>query len=106
MSKKEYQAVVEACTNLATVASIQNKLNKIAIKTEDNQLKSLLAVAIAHLERAHLNATQKQRTQKTAFPRTKEPAKSLLIYCYSVIKSQEPQWQIIARKNGWVAPDK
>lgn len=106
MSKKEYQSAIEACTSLATMSSIQNKLNKLAIKTEDARLKRLLGVTIRYLEQAHRNALPKQRSQKTAFPSGREPAKSLVAYCQAAINSQAPQWMIIARQHGWKPADK
>ena len=102
MDKKDYRTAIEACTSLATISTMQNKLNKLMVSTEDARLKSLLNTVIIYLNLAHMAATANKKTSiKTKVLPQEEPYKSLLQYCEQSLKSVKPQWQIIAEQNGW-----
>lgn len=102
MDKKDYQTAIEACTSLATISTIQNKLNKLMVTTEDSQLKSLLNAVVINLNLAHMAITANKKTSiKTKVMPQEEPYKSLLQYCEQALKSVKPQWQLIAEQNGW-----
>jgi hypothetical protein len=64
MKKTEYQQVIEACSSLATIDSMQRKLNKIHSTTEDSRLKALLGVAIAKLNAAYQAAVSQKSAGK------------------------------------------
>lgn len=99
---KEYQKVIEACTGLATVSSIQNKLNSIASSTEDAVLKRLLATAIGHLEQTYRAAlSRKIHNQKSNASLQVSPFKELAAYCKDRISEKKPQWQVLAERHNW-----
>jgi hypothetical protein len=99
----EYNKVIEACTSLATIASIQNKLNRIYISTEDNQLQSLLKPALVNLVTVQREAvSRKVSSHKSQCNLGNSPFKELAIYCKKTLASSKPQWQVLAERNGWV----
>ncbi len=96
MDKKQYQTVIEACTSLALVATIQNKLNKVYVATEDTKLKQLLKPAIDELKKLYLSSIVGGTASGIAsnmalLDPTEETYKSLIDYCTQRIESAIPQ---------------
>ncbi len=100
---KEYRQVIEACTSIAPLTQVQNKLNKVFVATEDPSLKKLLAPVLAKLNEAFRNSSG-AASRKIKPNLLVEPYKSLHYYCAYCVQQAKPQWQIIAEKHGWVAP--
>ncbi len=97
MSLKEYQIVNEICSNVTTLNSKHNKLNKIFNSTEDMELKNLLRLALVFIHRIYSSV----KDRKVKLYTDKSPIKELKEYCDIRISSEIPQWQILAIKNGW-----
>jgi hypothetical protein len=98
----EYSKVIEACTSLATIASIQNKLNKIFISTDDSTLHSFQKPVLDNLVQAQRTAASRKISgQKVQCNLSQPPFKALADYCKVCVLSKKPQWQIIAEQHGW-----
>jgi hypothetical protein len=96
---KEYAKVLEILLDISTSKQKINRLTKIWSLTEDDDLKELIAITNRHIEpRAHRKNTESVEH----IIREEDPKFSQIInYCHACIKSEKPQWQIIAERNGW-----
>ena len=101
--KKDYQSVLGALVDYGTLASIINKLNKVLIATEDNDLRTLIQPLVAHLENGLRDLPNNKKSVRVSLRQQlkKEPYKSVVEYCQKCIDSTTPQWQIIAERHGW-----
>lgn len=98
-TNKVYQSVVEACTIDANITTIRNIFNKVFIVTGDAALKQRLKPVIGIIDKAR--EAGKSVPKKTRIDVAREPFKSLYDYSQKCLRSQKPQWQIIAEQHGW-----
>lgn len=95
--KKEYQDVIEALSSVAKLQTTRNKLNRLRVKTEDDDLAHILQSLIRHYDSAPRNATASADLRRSPFKEANR-------YCLRVINEAKPQWQILAERNGWQPP--
>jgi len=93
--KKDFIDTIEAITTCATVISIRNKLSKVRARTEDQWLGDLLDTAIRRLDTSSSRALNSLDLAKPEYGKFHQ-------YCKTRMGSTEPQWQILAERNGWI----
>lgn len=99
--KKDYEETLVALTARGALTSIVNKVRKVALMTEDEQLRRLLAPIVNRLDEAIRN----QGKVKGQGLNLADPSfKPVMDYCNAAIASAKPQWQIIAERHGWRPP--
>lgn len=80
-------------------------LQKIRDQTEDEILGTHLRLTIRFLQIEQGKATAQQRTMhfplRSSF---REEIQTLAAYCQSRVESGVPEWQVIARREGWKPP--
>ncbi|MCP1584394.1 hypothetical protein [Pseudoxanthomonas mexicana] len=105
--KKDYLAVIETVNGIRTAAQFHERLNKIAVSTEDEQLRRVLNPVMQALRNAHNQAMlSKVAGKKFALKFQVEPFAGLVKYCTQLLASQKPTWQILAERHGWRPPGK
>ena len=87
--KKEYQDVIEALSSVAKLQTTRNKLNKVRVKTEDDDLAHILENLIRQYDSASRNVTASADLKRSPF-------KEVNLYCLRMINEAKPQWQILA----------
>jgi hypothetical protein len=98
---KHFQATLKAATIVGTFAASMKALSNIRDETEDIELQRLLDDAICHLQNA--NAVHGSGVVPSALEKHQDArAKSLIAYCRKLTKDAVADWQIMARKNGWI----
>jgi hypothetical protein len=98
---KVYKQVIETCTSITTTSNFINKLNKVHVATEDQQLKNYLAQVLWHLSDSYRYLTPAEATRPRLLGTYSEPFRSLLHYCNQCAANAKPQWQIVAEQHGW-----
>ena len=101
--KKDYQSVLGILVDYGTLPAIINKLNRVLITTEDNDLKNLIEPVVARVDKALRDLPGGKKNMRASLRQqlTVEPFKSVVEYCQRCIGSTKPQWQIIAERHGW-----
>lgn len=80
-------------------------LQKIREKTEDERLEAYLRQAIRFLQIEQGKATAQQRVMNIPLQRSsREEIRTLAAYCQRQVESGIPEWQVIARREGWRPP--
>jgi hypothetical protein len=98
---KNYEDVLKTMKECKTITAHITSLGKIRAKTEDTNLLKRLDEAIGSLQGA-LAHNQKGKSIPRSLDRATDQAlKNLIAYCEAATVSKKPEWQVIAKKNGW-----
>lgn len=101
---KHYKDTLDQLNTSATTKSHMTKLDKIKNATEDLKLKGALGKLVDVMERNYNRMDSKKRA--VSITPAKNPAlKDLITYCDSKISNQTPEWQIMAKRHGWIPPE-
>lgn len=109
---KDYREALYIVESEGTPGSKYNKLLKIMIRTEDSQLKKLVGeMAEAYKDYLKPGMTRSinsnlPRNNRESINFIKNRKTELISYINSILNMQKPQWQIIAERNGWIAPNR
>lgn len=101
--KKDYEAVLGVLVEHGTLSSFINKLNKVSIATEDDELRKAITPVVWNLEKSLQSFPNNKKSAKLTLTPSSDlpPFKTLARYCLECIQSKKPQWQIIAERHGW-----
>ena len=100
MMKNTYDKVLQSLKEIKTIASHMTALGKVLGKTEDEQLEKLLHQAARILSQAR---QAKVRTPLLSSSETAPAVAALVQYCTK--HASEPEWKVIAKREGWTPPD-
>ena len=116
--KKDYATMMRVMGAEATYASTLNKLNDIAIDTEDDKLK-VAATALASRIRSFAgqkpagkgrlltlaaNFTAPNANADLSRKQFGEGIQNIWKYCEAMAAKEQPLWQILALRAGWKPP--
>lgn len=112
--KKHYKTCLKLMSTTATGTSLANKLSDLSIDTEDPKLKPM-AKGLADLVRPKIGekdgkvnilelAHRFKFSSGNGHKERGHAIEQIKQYCDDAIKSTQPEWQIIARGQGWGPP--
>lgn len=97
-----YQETLDEIHEVKTIASHITGLGKILNTTEDPTLQQLIDRVIKMLQKIHANPSIKGKSTPQSLQAVRSTAlRALMEYCSNHTKSQKPEWQVLAEKNGW-----
>ncbi|VVT48726.1 hypothetical protein UYSO10_2473 [Kosakonia radicincitans] len=94
-----YEKVISSLREVKTAAQHLSDITKIVNQTEDEELKKLLMPVLTSLTQ---KGTLEKKEQLNFIGG--EPFDAVYHYCLPKIQAKTPEWQIIARRNGWTPP--
>ncbi|MHA7123956.1 hypothetical protein ACWV16_24965 [Achromobacter xylosoxidans] len=100
MAKSPYLKTIEVLNSAQTASAFLNSFVKIAMESEDMQLRQLLADGIKLIRPVIQNGGG---TKKNVLLHRPEWA-NLRKYCAEQVAKQTPEWQILAERAGWQPP--
>ena len=110
--KKEYTKLLVIINTIATSGNRMNKLIKLTIETQDPQLRVLGQKMVEALRtngapdslQTYISALSRQPTTTVSQLHLMKTYHWVVDDCNAAIASVEPQWQRIARAEGWTPP--
>lgn len=115
-TNKIYKDALALIMTAGTDKALQNKWLKIEMNTEDKRLKYyaeslrlLYSLKLGSLKRSRVEAYNFEGTaiwsDRQTVPLINHKKQELRAYLEPIIASEQPQWEIIARQNGWSPPN-
>jgi len=98
-----YEEVIKSLQEVKTSSKHLTEIAKIVNKTEDDELKKLLMPVISALTEYSTSAPAQVKNQPRNFISGK-PFDAVYRYCLPKIQARTPEWQVIARREGWTPP--
>lgn len=101
-----YQETLDEIHEIKTIASHITGFGKILNTTEDPTLQQLIDRVIKILQKIHADPTVKEKSNPQSLQAVRSTSlRALMEYCSNHTKAKKPEWQVLAKKNGW-APKK
>ena len=98
-----YKQTIESMSSFMTISQHIKKLSDIKLDTEDANFKTGLNNLIVDLQ--YLHRRMKNKGTPVAISQTPSRHYEVLHkYCIKQLKSEKPEWQIIAERKGWTPP--
>ncbi|WP_025095567.1 hypothetical protein [Acinetobacter soli] len=97
-----YEETISSLKDLKTISSHIKNLGTIMNKSEDQELKKLLAALIMDLQKMHVRPDFRYKSTPLNLINGKNSEiEDLINYCKKFIIQQKPEWQVLAERNGW-----
>lgn len=97
-----YEETISSLKDLKTISSHIKNLGTIMNKSEDQELKKLLAALIMDLQKMHVRPNFRYKSTPLNLINGKNSEiEDLVNYCKKFIIQQKPEWQVLAERNGW-----
>jgi len=97
-----YEETISSLKDLKTISSHIKNLGTIMNKSEDQELKKLLAALIMDLQKMHVRPNFRYKSTPLSLINGKNSEiEDLINYCKKFIIQQKPEWQVLAERNGW-----
>lgn len=97
-----YKETISSLKDLKTISSHIKNLGTIMNKSEDQELKKLLAALIMDLQKMHVRPNFRYKSTPLNLINGKNSEiEELVNYCKKFIIQQKPEWQVLAERNGW-----
>ncbi|MBV6819932.1 hypothetical protein KWG64_18470 [Rahnella sp. PD12R] len=98
-----YGKVISSLNEVKPSSKHLTDITKIVNQTEDDDLKKLLTPVIIALTEHSTLSTPLVRKQPRNFI-SGAPFDAVYRYCLPKIQARIPEWQVIARQEGWTPP--
>ena len=98
-----YEKIIESLREVKTSAKHLSDITKLVNQTEDEELKKLLKPVISALTQYSTLSPPLLKKEPRNFV-SGAPFDAVYHYCLPKIQAKTPEWQIIARRNGWTPP--
>lgn len=102
MAMNVYNKVLIELSKTQSFKTCRNNLVKLQYSTEDDALRTLIDNWCRVLSQAEIMSKCKQSMRlRQLLTDNKHIKDELKNYCTACIQSQQPEWQILALRNGW-----
>lgn len=99
-SPSVYERTIKTATEVKTLSSHMSALGKIRAGSEDDELSFYIEALIRALQFYHQQSYARSTPTSLTFDPIMETVR-LLDYCSFHTRSNKPEWQVIAERNGW-----